>query len=239
MAVRTPGRVRYPESDGKPLGETQTHVWCIFALVQMLEAYFAAAADVWVGSNQMVYYQEGNPRRVFAPDVCVVRGVPKLPMRRTYKLWEEGRPPTVVVEVTSRQTWREDTSTKRALYERLEVQEYVLFDPLEEYLRPRLQGFALGPSGYAPIETSAEGRLPSAGLELELAARGHELLLFDPRAGRWLPTPREEAASRQAEAEARTAEAEARRAAEDRAAAAEAELARLRAELDQLRGTGK
>lgn len=221
MAIRAPARVHYPESDGQPLGETETHAACIRLLTVMLDTHFGAAPDVWVNDDIMLYYVEGDPRQVVSPDVYVVRGVPKRPMRRVYKLWEEGRPPTVVVEVTSRKTRREDTETKRALYERVGVREYVLFDPLGEYLRPRLQGFALGPTGYAPIAMTAEGRLPSAGLDLELAARGHELALFDPRAGRWLPTPAEEAA--------------ARREAEARAATAEAELARLREEIERLR----
>jgi hypothetical protein len=29
----------------------------------------------------------------------VVRGVPKLPLRRTFKLWEEGEAPCLVVEM--------------------------------------------------------------------------------------------------------------------------------------------
>lgn len=172
----------------------------------------------------MLYSAEGDQRGVVAPDVCVVRGVPKLPMRRTYLLWEEGKPPTVVVEVTSRETRREDRVSKRALYERLAVQEYVLFDPLEEYLTPRLQGLTLGRAGYEPIEPNAAGRLPSAGLGLELYPRGHELALYDPAAERWLPTATEEVSARLQAEVARRAEEAARR-------AAEAEVARLRAEL--------
>lgn len=52
--------------------------------------HFRDAADVYVGANQFLYYVEGDPRRVVAPDLFVVRGVPKLPARGTYKLWKEG-----------------------------------------------------------------------------------------------------------------------------------------------------
>src|SRR5438094_6897052 len=124
MAVRVPAAVEYPESDGKPIGETQAHLFCTLWLVGMLDVWFAGDSDVLVGGDQMLYYVEGDPRQVVSPDVYVVRGVPKLPLRRTIRTWEEGRPPTVVVEVTSRKTRREDVVTKRALYERLGIQEY-------------------------------------------------------------------------------------------------------------------
>ena len=49
----------------------------------------------------LLYYVEGNPSACVAPDVFVVKGVPKQE-RRIYKLWEELQPPTVVFEITSR-----------------------------------------------------------------------------------------------------------------------------------------
>ncbi len=39
--------------------------------------------------------------------------------RRIYKLWEEGRAPDVVFELTSERTYREDLSDKRLIYEEL------------------------------------------------------------------------------------------------------------------------
>jgi len=56
----------------------------------------------------------------------------KLPKRRTYKLWEEGEVPSLVIEVTSNSTRREDTRDKKDLYERLGVKELILYDPLGE-----------------------------------------------------------------------------------------------------------
>jgi Uma2 family endonuclease len=229
MAVRSPARVYYPESDGKPLGETEVHAVCTAQLMLMLRAHFADRPDVWVAGDQMLYYVEGDPRQVTSPDVYVVFGRPKRPPRRVYQMWIEG-PPTVVVEVSSRKTRREDLVTKRALYERLGVGEYFLFDPLDEYLVPRLQGLSLGPAGYEPIEPNDAGRIPSAALGLELAAREHELALYDPETARWVPTPEEETAARRAEEAARRVEEAARRAAEE-------EVARLRAEIAQIKGT--
>lgn len=89
-----------------------------------------------------VYYEEGDPTQVVAPDVFVVKGVPRQ-KRRTYKVWEEGKGPDVVIEVSSRKTRREDLGPKKGTYEMMGVQEYYLFDPLGEYLETPLVGYRL------------------------------------------------------------------------------------------------
>ena len=184
-----------------------------------------------------------------APDVFVVRGVPKRD-RRIYKVWEEGKAPDVVFELTSASTRLADLGPKKGTYEVLSVWEYFLFDPLEEYLEPPLQGYRLGERGYRWIE---DRPLTSEVLGLELRVEEGWLRLYERKTGRRLPTPAEVAevrrqaearaeqeaeARRQAEARAKQ-EAEARRQAEARAQAAEEELARLRAELARLRGPGE
>ena len=132
-------------------------------------------------------------------------GASKLPLRRTYKLWEEDVPPTVVFEVTSRSTRRDDLSKKRALYARLGVKEYYLYDPLAEYLKPSLQGFVLA-GAYQPLPPAADGSLTSAALGLRLKlAEGH-LRLFDAATGALLLSPAEHATAM----EARIAEMERR-----------------------------
>jgi len=72
-------------------------------------------------------------------DVFVVLGVPKGD-RRTFKVWEEGKSPDVVFELTSDSTRREDLGLKRWLYSQLGVREYCLFDPLRQYWQPALRG---------------------------------------------------------------------------------------------------
>ncbi len=234
--------VYYPESDGQPVAETDVHRTLMFELIGMLQAFFRADPHVYISGNLFVYYQEGDPRQVVAPDVFVVQGVRNQP-RRIYKLWEEGVVPAVVFELTSRSTRREDLRSKYDLYERLGVREYFLFDPLGEYLRPPCQGYRLQQGRYRPLAPAEDGSLGSAALGLALHGRGTQLRLYDPAGQRWLPTPQEETAARRVaeerasvEAEARrvaeeraTVEAGARQAAESRMAAAEAELARLRA----------
>ena len=231
LPLKVKASIDYPDSDGKPMGETDVHVQELTNLLQMLQIRYRDAQDVHVAGNSFIYYEEGNRRARFAPDVYVVFGVPKR-LRRVYKLWEEGRPPAAVFEFTSRSTALEDRGNKKALCENLGVAEYFLCDPLAEYLRPPLQGFRLTDGWYRPIEPDAQGRLPSAALGVFLQLDNAQLVLTDAAMGQRLLRPLEaDQALRQ--------EAEARREAEARMAQAQAELERLRAELARLRGTSE
>ncbi len=225
--------VFYPESDGQPVAETDVHRDLMFELITTLREHFRGDPKVYISGNLFLYYQEGNPRQSVAPDVFVVKGILGH-QRRIYKLWEEGLPPDVVFELTSRSTRSEDLRTKHALYARLGVAEYFLFDPLDEYLRPQFQGHRLAHGHYRPLSPAADGSLWSAVLGLALHPRGARLRLFDPESQRWLPTPQEETEARRAAEDRAAVEAGARQVAEARMADAEAELAQLRARLDKL-----
>jgi Uma2 family endonuclease len=232
--------VEYPASDGQPMAETDTHRDLMVYLIEALKAYFQANPQVYVAGNLFIYYEKGDPQSRVAPDVFVVSGVSKR-RRRVYRLWEEGKGPDVVIEVSSRSTRGEDLWEKRGLYEFLGVEEYFLFDPLDEYLTPPLQGYRLVEGWYRALEPEQDGsggwRLLSRRLGLELRTEGNWLRLYDPARGELLLTPleaqermRQEAEGRrQAEVIARQ-EIEGRRQAEARLAELEAELARLRGE---------
>ena len=220
--------VYYPESDGEPMAETDTHRKQMTYLLDALEDYFRGDADVYVAGNLFVYYREGDPTRVVAPDVFVVKGVPKR-NRRIYQVWKEGKAPDVVFELTSRGTQQEDLGPKKGTYEMLKVQEYFIFDPLGEYLEPRLVGFRLAEWGYRRV---AEEPLVSQMLGLELRVEGEMLRLVDPETGeKFLTSLESQEARRRAEALA-TREIETRR-------QAEAEVERLQAELARLRAAGE
>ena len=198
--------IEYPESDGKPMAETDTHrLQMTDALIHPLKERYRDR-DVYVSGNLFFYYEEGNPRAVVAPDVFVVFGVSS-ETRRTYKLWEEGQAPSVVFELTSKSTYEDDLSRKRLLYEELGVQEYFLFDPLHEYLRPPLQGYWLTDEGYfvpvLPVQLpNGDWQIESEVLGLLLETADHNLRLYDPDKEEYLRTPEEtEAALRDAEAE--------------------------------------
>ncbi|ABQ92902.1 Uma2 family endonuclease [Roseiflexus sp. RS-1] len=175
--------IEYPESDGKPVGETDVHRREILHTIETLERHFRDAPDIYVSGNLMFYYEEGNPAAVVSPDVFVVKGVRK-GLRRTYKLWEEGVAPCVVIEMTSRSTRLEDKGNKRALYALLGVREYFLFDPLGEYLKPPLQGFTLVDGEYAALPFESDGGIISRELGLKLYRDETVLRLFDLASGR-------------------------------------------------------
>jgi Uma2 family endonuclease len=217
--------VTYPETDGEPMAETDTHRDLMAdALIYPLKEYFRDQPDVYVSGNLLLYYEEGNPRASVAPDVFVVFGISK-GERRIYKLWEEEKAPDVVIELTSASTRQKDLGDKRLLYEELGVGEYFIFDPLHEYLEPPLRGFRLEEGFYTPLKAnrldSDEWELHSQVLGLTLRSLGDQLRLYDPQTGQMLRTLGEEAAAHRREAEAR-------RQAEQRLAELEAELARLR-----------
>jgi Uma2 family endonuclease len=120
--------IEYPESDGQPMAETDLHRDEMIELILALTRRYQDVPDVYVSGNLFLYYVQGDPRAVVAPDVFLVRGVPKR-KRRIYKLWEEGRVPSLVIELTSDNTQDEDIDRKKSLYQRLGVEEYFLHDP--------------------------------------------------------------------------------------------------------------
>jgi Uma2 family endonuclease len=254
----------YPESDGQPMAETTVHWKVMVETTQALVRWYEKTQDVWVGSNLFLYYEKDKPG--IAPDVLAVRGVAKWD-RRTYKVWEEGgHVPFFVLEATSKDTKSKDTGHNKLIYQDMGVAEYFLFDPLNEYLKPRLQGFELTARGYTPIPRLADGSLPSKtaglllrgeGTRLRLinAATGEPLLWLDEveaarqeaeeRAGREAAARQAaeaaqqaaEAAQRAAEAAQRTAEA-AQKAAEERVEGEAAARRAVEEELARLRGDG-
>jgi Uma2 family endonuclease len=211
----------YPDSDGQPMGETPRHRKNMTNTIETLEVWFEDDPWVYVSGNMFIYYVPGDRLRHVSPDVFVVRGVPKLPERRRYLVWEERKGPDLAIEMTSPSTREEDLEDKFFLYQdTLRIQEYFLFDPYTEYLQPPLQGYRLHRGGYVRIRP-VQGRLPSKVLGLHLEQDDGQLRLYNPATGQWLPTPQEER--------------EARRRAEAAQKRAEAEVERLRRELERLR----
>jgi Uma2 family endonuclease len=174
--------IEYPTSDGQPMAETTLHRRIMTDLIQGLERQFRDAPDVWVGGNLFFYFEQGRPQAVVAPDVLLVKGVRKWD-RPIYKLWEEGRVPSLVVEVTSESTRDEDLSKKKGIYQRLGVEEYFLFDPYGDYLKPRLQGQRLEGGRYVPMAPQPDGSLASSTTGLILRPEGERLRLVDPVSG--------------------------------------------------------
>ena len=246
-AVKLPGAVdvaaskpiEYPESDGLPMAESDWQAdWLIYAREALKDRY-RDDPNVYVAGTLLIYYEEGNPAACIAPDVFVVFEVARH-RRRTYKIWQEGKAPDVVIEISSKSTWLEDLATKKGLYAILGVREYFIFDPEQHFLRPPLQGFRLVADDFRSIPSSNGVTLHSQVLGLDLrveeAGDGSLALRFvDSASGEKLLSPQEALADRRIEQQARLL-AEQRAGYEAGARqASEAEIAQLRAELERLR----
>ena len=244
--------VEYPCSDGQPMAETDIHAACMMYVTYALRRLFTKRGreDVYVGSNNFLYYEQGNPRAVVAPDVYVVVGAPAY-LRDTYLLWNEPKGPDTVLEVTSASTRREDERRKRDVYAALGVSEYFLYDPRAEYLTPPLQGWRLQDGEYRPLPavTVLPGRGVAVasevlGLEFRDVRETRTVRLRDLATGEDLLTYGEVCEAHEEEAEARRQEAAVRRDAEMRIAQeiaarleAEARAAELEARLRSLERT--
>lgn len=69
--------VYYPESDGRPLAESDFHFEVIIDLIHALRTHYAGQPDVYVTGNLLLYYVEGDPRKSISPDVLVTWGDPQ------------------------------------------------------------------------------------------------------------------------------------------------------------------
>ncbi len=174
-------------------------------------------------ASQFVYYEPAPPRhplppRRLSPDLCVVLNTaPRL--RKSWVRWAEGgRLPAFVVELLSERTEARDLGEKKNIYEGwAELQDYVLYDPIDG----RLEAWHRVRGQFVPVQADAAGRYRLVSLDLWLVRwdgtyRGfdREWLRLADQNGRLLPTPEELAtqeSERRADAEAQHREAHDRR----------------------------
>lgn len=234
----------YPYEDEHPMPATELHGVQANIFFDQIYRYFQVDENIHVGLDNFIYYCEGDITKVVAPDVYVVLGAAKLPLRRSFYTWAEGAVPTVAFEFLSDATARQDQHEKVTVYlQDMGVQEYFIHQPDTE--RPEeFRGWRRrGPGDIIEIEPDASGALFSEALNLRLQWEyrpGEEIRLLRP----YLPdgTPiatsiemqhLKETAERQVEIEvARRQRAERVAAEAERQRQADAaELERLRAEL--------
>ena len=222
----------YPCSDGRVLMETDPHANSIVAMRNQLQWHFEARPDVYVAGSMAVYWRQGDPAAVVAPDVFVVLGVEKR-SRKSYRVWDEGGVvPAFVAEVASASTSRRDATGKRATYEGMGVREYWRFDPLGKRIREGLEGWRLAAGRYERVREAGEaGCYRSEVLGLELRAEGWLLRFRDPMLGRDLLTHAE--TSRALQGAERDRDKAERRAGTEAAARVIAERDRGEAERDR------
>jgi Uma2 family endonuclease len=210
----------YPSADGEPVAETYVHLYALLTTLEVLRQYLKGR-QATVLANQFLYYAQGFPKLRVAPDVMLIFDV-EPGGRDNYKIWEEGKVPSVIFEMTSAGTQDQDTGFKKTLYEQLEVQEYWLFDPKGEWIEDKLQGYRLRGESYEPITDSR-----SEPLQLRLAVGGGLIGFTREDTGEKLLIPDELV-------EALQEEIKARQQAEERAEQAEALIARYRERFGEL-----
>jgi Uma2 family endonuclease len=207
--------VFYPDGDGLPMAESDpTRDYLVYS-VEALGLYFQNRLDVYVSGNLFIYYKQGVPDAVFAPDVFVVFGVEKK-KRKSYKVWQEGNHlPAFILEITSQSTQENDEQDKPQKYQKLGVQEYFQYDPTGDYLSPQLKGARLAGNRYQRISPmhQSDGSLSlfSETLGLELRLTDGELRFFDPQTGKKLLSHAETEQARQQAEQARQQAEQARR----------------------------
>ena len=235
LADRQPGaEVYYPEGPQVPEGDMQMRrrIELAVALRSWVSEHHP---DAWVCCDINIYYREGDPRVVVAPDVAVAFGVniPAVENKSTYKVWEAGAVPSFVLEIASVNTYRVDLHEKPAKFADLGVSEYWRLDPTGgDLLGTPLAGERWHKGQWEPIPVSVESptgngiqlRGHSDVLGLDLCWAPPKLRLYHPATSTWLRDHEDEAARADA-AESRA------RAAETRAREAEAELSALRRHL--------
>ena len=206
--------VYYPIDDDEPLAESEHQLFPLTYAHAALRSWYADAPTVWVGADMFLYYEEGVPSSVVAPDVFVVTRTHKRHLRNIFQTWVEGRVPELVLEVMSRTSVHRDTVEKYELYRRLRVREYWMYDPtVEGFLNPRLRGYMLVGDEYRPIDVKeVDGKYVGVSevLGLELHANAEWFRFFDPVSGEYLPDSEERRQAQEAAEQALSVERRAR-----------------------------
>ena len=230
----------YPYEDDEPMPTTEFHGLQINIFYDQLFRYFRINDYVHIGNDNFIYYEEGDITKVVAPDIFVVFGVKKYPLRRSFYTWSEGAVPVVVFEFLSDATADQDRHEKVQVYlKEMEVQEFFIHQP--EMDKPvEFFGWRRASGDIVEIVPDAAGGLFSEALQLwfrwEEDQTTHVRLLRPSLPdGTPINTSVEEEQLREQEQQMRM-EAEARAEEAERIAKEEAERRQaLEAELEHLR----
>ena len=157
----------YPCEDDEPMAATGFHGEQINTLSDQLSRYFEMDAYIHIGIDNFIYYREGDITKFVAPDIYVVLGVAKYPLRRSFYTWSEGAVPTTIFEFLSDATANQDRHEKVRLYmTEIGVAEYFIHQPDMER-SPEFRGWRRLPSGgMEEIEPDERGGLYSEELRL-------------------------------------------------------------------------
>ena len=191
-----PDSIDYPETDGKPMADSDFQRNSLTYLLEAFKAFYEDNENIYVSGDLLIYYEKGNSSVSVAPDVFVAFDVHKHD-RRIYQTWKEDKFPDVVFEIASKTTYKKDEQIKPELYRRLGAQEYFQYDPVGDCFQPQLRGRFLDENGEYKIVNPViykDGslRLFSPRLGVELRLEGTRLRIFDPKTKQYLLNHSEE-----------------------------------------------
>ena len=227
----------YPCEDDEPMAATAFHGIQINTLFDQFSRYLVINDLIYIGVDSFIYYEEGDISRCVAPDIYIVFGVEKYPLRRSFYTWKEGAVPIAVIEFLSDSTAHQDRTEKVELYLKdIGVQEYFIHQP--EMEKPaEFHGWQRSLSGeIIEIEPDADGGLFSEALNLWLRWEEDQtthVRLLRPYLpdGTPITTSMEEKYMREEAQIQREEEQQLREEAETKVSELEAELERLRAQI--------
>ena len=161
-----PTQAELPCDDGIPM-ETQRHKFQMDILIDTIQPWLEQRTDGYVGGNMFVYYSLAQLKNqdFRGPDFFAVLGVPKTE-RLSWVVWEEGKPPDVVIELLSETTANNDKNQKKLIYQnQMRVSEYFWYDPFNPN---DFAGFDLNSGAYQQIALNEKNQLVSKVLDLAL-----------------------------------------------------------------------
>ena len=205
-----PTMYNLPSEDPKEPGlPDQFHIWQPRLLEDTFQPPNYPTEEVFIGSDLNLYYDPHNTLWYKRPDWFAVLGASRLyqqrELRLSYVVWQEGVDPTVVVELLSPGTEKEDLGqtlrevnqppTKWEVYERiLRIPYYIIFDRYTD----NLQVFQNIAGRYQELNlTESRVWLPSLELGIGLWQGTYQdidrlwLRWYDSQ-GNFIPTPTEQ-----------------------------------------------
>jgi Uma2 family endonuclease len=175
-----------PDDTEETLVGSTAHQGAIVALTTGLTICAERRELPWLVGNQLTVVmprERGKQPYQPSPDILVhlTLGGTQL---TSLNVAEHG-PPVLAIEVTSPATARErdlhptSPTSKVRLYEAMGILEYMVFDPVAEFLRDQVRAWRMGPHGYEPWEPEADGRWHSRSLGVSFEAQGFLLRVYD------------------------------------------------------------
>jgi Uma2 family endonuclease len=139
-----------PDSDDAPV-DNELQDLIPHLLKAILALIWSERMDWFFGVDMGIYYNPEEPAIV--PDGFLSMGVSRIidsDLRLSYVLWEEQKPPILVLEVVS-QTRRGEYTTKKDFYTEMGILYYVIYNPLRKR-KPRLEVYRLNRGKYELLE---------------------------------------------------------------------------------------